>query len=71
MVPIAGGAYTYSYSSLGELWAWIIGWDLILEYTVSVAAVAIGWSGHMADLFTSAGVILRRRSSTRMGTRED
>jgi APA family basic amino acid/polyamine antiporter len=58
MVPIAGSAYTYSYASLGEIWAWIIGWDLILEYTVSVAAVAIGWSGYMANLFTSAGVIL-------------
>jgi APA family basic amino acid/polyamine antiporter len=58
MVPIAGSAYTYSYASLGELWAWIIGWDLILEYTVSVAAVAIGWSGYMANLFASIGLIL-------------
>jgi basic amino acid/polyamine antiporter, APA family len=45
MVPIAGSAYSYSYASLGEIWAWIIGWDLILEYSVSVAAVAVGWSG--------------------------
>jgi APA family basic amino acid/polyamine antiporter len=55
MVPIAGSAYTYSYASLGEIWAWIIGWDLILEYTVSVAAVAIGWSGYLANLFASVG----------------
>ncbi len=58
MVPIAGSAYTYSYASLGEIWAWIIGWDLILEYTVSVAAVAIGWSGYLANLFASMGVTL-------------
>jgi APA family basic amino acid/polyamine antiporter len=58
MVPIAGSAYTYSYASLGEIWAWIIGWDLILEYTVSVSAVAIGWSGYLANLFAAAGVTL-------------
>jgi basic amino acid/polyamine antiporter, APA family len=44
MVPVAGSAYTYGYASLGEIWAWIIGWDLILEYSVSIAAVAVGWS---------------------------
>ncbi len=55
MVPIAGSAYTYSYASLGEIWAWIIGWDLILEYTVAVAAVAIGWSGYIAVFFAEAG----------------
>ena len=55
MVPIAGSAYTYSYASLGEIFAWIIGWDLILEYTVSVAAVAIGWSGYIATFFEAAG----------------
>ncbi len=58
MVPIAGSAYTYSYASLGEIFAWIIGWDLILEYTVSVAAVAIGWSGYIASFFESAGLPL-------------
>ncbi len=58
IVPIAGSAYTYSYASLGELWAWIIGWDLILEYSVSIAAVAIGWSGYMAALLKEAGVLL-------------
>jgi len=44
MIPIAGSAYTYAYATLGELVAWIIGWDLILEYGVSVAAVAVGFS---------------------------
>ena len=58
MVPIAGSAYTYSYASLGEIWAWIIGWDLILEYTVSVAAVAVGWSGYIASFFAAAGFAL-------------
>jgi len=58
MVPIAGSAYTYSYASLGEMWAWIIGWDLILEYSVSVAAVAIGWSGYLANVLGATGLVL-------------
>jgi APA family basic amino acid/polyamine antiporter len=56
LVPVAGSAYTYSYASLGEIWAWIIGWDLILEYSVSIAAVAIGWSGYMVNLLGGAGI---------------
>jgi len=56
MVPIAGSAYTYGYASLGEIWAWIIGWDLILEYSVSIAAVAIGWSGYLVNLLAGAGI---------------
>jgi len=58
MVPVAGSAYTYGYASLGELLAWIIGWDLILEYSVSIAAVAAGWSGYIASLSANAGLIL-------------
>ena len=58
MVPVAGSAYTYSYASLGEIWAWIIGWDLILEYSVSIAVVAIGWSGYMASFLRDAGMAL-------------
>lgn len=58
MVPVAGSAYTYSYASLGELWAWIIGWDLILEYAVAVAAVAIGWSAYLKTLLDNAGLVL-------------
>src|SRR5215469_4282220 len=49
-VPLAGSAYTYAYATLGELIAWIIGWDLILEYAVGAAAVGIGWSGYFTDL---------------------
>jgi len=58
MVPIAGSAYTYCYITLGEIWAWIIGWDLILEYGLAVSAVAIGWSGYFNALLKSAGVII-------------
>ena len=50
-IPVSGSAYTYSYATMGELVAWIIGWDLILEYGVSVAAVAVGWGGYLNDLF--------------------
>jgi APA family basic amino acid/polyamine antiporter len=50
MVPVAGSAYTYAYATLGELFAWIIGWDLVLEYAVSSATVADGWSGYFQNL---------------------
>src|SRR4051795_3136023 len=53
-IPISGSAYTYSYATLGELAAWIIGWDLILEYGVSVSAVAVGWGQYLQDLLDSA-----------------
>src|SRR5439155_9566471 len=46
MIPVSGSAYTYSYATLGEIIAWIIGWDLILEYAVGNMAVAVGWSGY-------------------------
>ncbi len=58
MVPVAGSAYTYAYATLGELFAWIIGWDLVLEYTVASAAVAHGWSAHFQDLMASFGLKL-------------
>jgi APA family basic amino acid/polyamine antiporter len=58
-VPIAGSAYTYAYATLGELIAWIIGWDLILEYALGAAAVSIGWSAYFSDfLATSLHVTL-------------
>src|SRR5262245_25287337 len=53
-IPVAGSAYTYSYATLGEIVAWIIGWDLILEYGVSVAAVAIGWGGSLNEFLDAA-----------------
>src|SRR6476619_5535662 len=58
MVPISGSAYTYAYASLGELVAWIIGWDLIIEYAVGNIGVAIGWAGYFRELLTHFGVSL-------------
>jgi basic amino acid/polyamine antiporter, APA family len=58
MVPISGSAYTYAYASLGELVAWIIGWDLIVEYAVGNIGVAIGWSGYFRELLTHFGLAL-------------
>jgi APA family basic amino acid/polyamine antiporter len=58
MVPIAGSAYTYAYASLGEIFAWLIGWDLVLEYAVGSMTVAIGWSGYMQRLLAGAGIAL-------------
>ncbi|RGB41715.1 amino acid permease-domain-containing protein [Rhizophagus diaphanus] len=51
MIPVAGSAYTYSYATMGELMGWIIGWDLILEYLVAAAAVAVGWSAYFVIFF--------------------
>ena len=68
MVPVAGSAYTYGYASLGEIWAWIIGWDLILEYSVSIAAVAVGWSGYLASLLSGIGFVLPAALANPPGT---
>ncbi|MDF2925405.1 MAG: amino acid permease family protein [Paenibacillaceae bacterium] len=57
-VPAAGSAYTYSYAAFGELLAWILGWDLILEYGVAASAVAIGWSGYFQSLLNGFGLHL-------------
>src|SRR4026209_54208 len=56
MVPVSGSAYTYAYATLGELIAWIIGWDLVLEYAVGNVAVAISWSGYFASFLRGFGV---------------
>src|SRR6266850_5560712 len=56
MVPVAGSAYTYAYATLGELFAWIIGWDLLLEYGVGAASVAHGWSHYFIDFLHLLGV---------------
>lgn len=58
MVPVAGSAYTYGYVALGEFWAWIIGWDLILEYTLALSAVSIGWSGYFSNIMSNLGIVL-------------
>src|SRR2546427_5981198 len=58
MVPVAGSAYTYAYATLGELFAWIVGWDLVLEYAVASAAVAHGWSHYFQDFIGIFGAKL-------------
>lgn len=58
MVPVAGSAYTYTYASLGEFMAFIVGWNLVLEYTVTCSTVASGWSGYVVGLLASGGVDL-------------
>src|SRR5271163_4686247 len=58
LIPIAGSAYTYGYATLGELIAWIIGWDLILEYAFGAATVASGWSANVVQLLARLGVTL-------------
>ena len=58
MIPIAGSAYTYAYATLGEVFAWMIGWDLILEYAVGSMTVAVGWSGYFQRILAGFGVHL-------------
>ena len=58
LIPIAGSAYTYAYATLGELVAWMIGWDLILEYALGTATVAAGWSGYVVSFLHGFGVAL-------------
>jgi len=58
MIPIAGSAYTYAYATLGEIFAWMIGWDLILEYAVGSMTVAIGWSGYFQRILAGFGIAL-------------
>jgi basic amino acid/polyamine antiporter, APA family len=55
-VPVAGSAYTYAYATMGELVAWIIGWDLVLEYAAGASTVAVGWSGHLTSLLNLFGI---------------
>ena len=58
MIPIAGSAYTYAYATLGKLFAWIIGWDLILEYLFGASSVAVGWSGYVCSFLKDFGIII-------------
>ncbi len=67
MIPIAGSAYTYGYATLGEIFAWIIGWDLILEYAFGAATVASGWSGYVLSFLQDFGIHLPPQFSSAHG----
>ena len=56
MIPASGSAYIYAYATVGEIFAWIIGWDLILEYAMGASTVAVGWSGYFVSLLGSFGI---------------
>jgi APA family basic amino acid/polyamine antiporter len=56
MIPVAGSAYTYAYATLGELFAWIIGWDLILEYALGASTIAVGWAGNFVSILQDMGI---------------
>jgi APA family basic amino acid/polyamine antiporter len=58
LLPVAGSTYTYTYATLGELAAWVIGWDLIMEYAMGSAAVAVGWSGYLVSVLRGLGLAL-------------
>jgi APA family basic amino acid/polyamine antiporter len=58
MIPISGSAYTYGYATLGEFFAWIIGWDLILEYLFAASTVAVGWSGYVVSFLRDLGIVI-------------
>ena len=58
MIPVSGSAYTYGYATMGEFVAWIIGWDLILEYLFGSATVAVGWSGYVTSFFADFGIVI-------------
>ena len=68
MIPVAGSAYTYAYATMGELVAWIIGWDLTLEYSLSSSSVAVGWSGYALALLQEIGINLPPRWVAPPGT---
>ncbi|HZO81538.1 MAG TPA: amino acid permease [Candidatus Binataceae bacterium] len=67
MIPVAGSAYSYSYATMGELVGWIIGWDLVLEYAVGAAAVAVGWSGYFRVILDGVGLHLPRALASAPG----
>ena len=70
LIPVTGSAYTYGYAVLGEFIAWLIGWDLLLEYALIVAVVAIGWAGYVQSLLDAAGVHLPEWARGAIGTGE-
>lgn len=68
MLPVCGSSYTYTYATLGELFAWVIGWDLILEYAMGAATVAVGWSGYIVSLLHNVGINIPPTMAAAPGT---
>lgn len=68
MIPISGSAYTYAYVTLGQLFAWFIGWDLLIEYSIGAATVAVGWSGYLVSLLNQIGIHLPPQITAPFGT---
>ena len=68
MLPISGSSYTYTYATLGEVFAWMIGWDLILEYAMGAATVAVGWSGYIVSICRDVGIIIPPTLAAAPGT---
>ncbi len=68
MIPVAGSAYTYSYATLGEIFAWFIGWDLIIEYAIGASAVAVGWSSYVVSFLHQVGLNVPPEFSAPTGT---
>ena len=68
IIPIAGSAYTYGYATLGELVAWIIGWDLVLEYAFGASTVASGWAGYLNSLLQQVGIMIPPQLTAIPGT---
>src|SRR5256885_7874888 len=67
-VPISGSAYTYAYATMGEFIAWLIGWDLILEYSLGATTVAIGWSGYVVSFLHNIGIDIPPHFTNAPGT---
>ncbi len=68
MLPVCGSSYSYTYATLGEIFAWIVGWDLVLEYAAGAATVAVGWSGYATSLLGQVGLALPPRFAAAPGT---
>jgi len=68
MIPISGSAYTYAYATLGQVFAWFIVWDLLIEYSIGAAAVAVGWSGYLVSLLNQIGIHIPPQLTAPLGT---
>jgi len=68
MLPVSGSCYTYTYATLGEIFAWMIGWDLVLEYAMGAATVAVGWSGYIVSILHNVGITIPPQFAAAPGT---